>query len=232
MRLPYAERPVFLSTADPARPVDSRLLRFRWFPGRSGDQKRRCIESLHDRVRAELIGVERIMEVSRSSVDHAGRALSAFNLALQLPEAGRVTVECAYQCAKVFDSGGPFPELLELPPDTVRRRLAGHSASSFRGFHLLGRDWPTEPDTLFYDWLYASALLDNPQLMGKALAFQAYSDIAFNPRRSRACQARALARAVSLQRAGVLERALRSPDCFAELGFPDRQPSQQEELPF
>jgi len=231
MKSAFAQRPVFVSGEDPVRPVSAYTLRFQWYPGCSLAQKRRCIDSLHDRVRADLTGVERIMEVSRSSVDRAGRALSAFNLALQVPDAGRVTVECAYQCAKVFHSGGPFPEWLGLPPDTVRRRLAGHSATSFQGFHLLGRDWPTEPDTLFYDWLYARALLENPELMEKALAFQAYSDIAFNPRRSRACQARALARAVSLHRGGILKRALRSPDSFAELGFPDRQPSRQAELP-
>jgi hypothetical protein len=142
-----------------------------------------------------------------------------------------VTVECAYQCAKIHDTGGPFHEMLGRSPDAVRSALAGHAASRLRGFRLLGRDWPTEPDTLFYDWLYATTLAANPGLLEAVLEIPAFTDIAFNPRRSRACQARALARAVSLHRSGTLARALRSPESFASLAFPDQPPSRQAELP-
>lgn len=231
MKTLQAERPVFIANGDPARPVAVRWLRFRWHPGRSLEQRRRCIASLHEQARAELAPVQGILEVSRSSPDRTGRALSAFNLALKIAGVGRVPVESVYQCAKVFDSGGPFPELLGRPPDTVRAVLAGHAASALRGFRLLGRDWPTEPDTLFYDWLYAGALLDNPALLQAASEFSAFTDIHFNPRRSRACQAQALSRAVSLVHLGRLRRPLGSPDAYRELAFSRAERVEQAELP-
>src|SRR5699024_290847 len=146
--------PVFLVGKDVRQPVIKRLLRFRWHPGLSRAQKWRCIDALHESALAEMPRLDKVLEVSRSSAEPLGRALSAFNLATHLPGIGRVSVESAYQCAKVFDTGGPFIHLIGQPPDQVRRAMAPHANSRLLGFQLDDRNWPLAPETLFYDWLY------------------------------------------------------------------------------
>ena len=59
------------------------------------------------------------------------------------------------------------------------------------------------PRTAFYDCLYVQALLENPQLAGVVLSYDAFTDIAFNPQRSLNCQARAAALFVGAHRAGL-----------------------------
>ena len=61
------------------------------------------------------------------------------------------------------------------------------------GFNLLGEEWPIEPPTCFYDWLYISALIQHPDAVQELLNFHAFSDIAFNPEKSLNCQARSAA---------------------------------------
>ena len=49
------------------------------------------------------------------------------------------------------------------------------------------------------------------------LAYEAFTDIEFNPDKSINCQARAAALYVSLRREGVLEKALSSQTAYLEL---------------
>ena len=54
-------------------------------------------------------------------------------------------------------------------------------------------EWPLEPKTAFYDYIYVSALVEN---FGHGLdlsEYQWFTDIEFNPKKSLNCQARAVA---------------------------------------
>ncbi|MCE2401726.1 hypothetical protein J4G08_12685 [Candidatus Poribacteria bacterium] len=63
----------------------------------------------------------------------------------------------------------------------------------FIAFNFCGEDFPTEPKTAFYDWLYITALYQKKKdLMEELEKFQGFSDIVFNPSRSLNCQARAI----------------------------------------
>jgi len=233
MKRLQAIRPVFAPGVDADVPVITHRVHFEWHPGLAPERQRLCIDSLHAAAAGVLPPGHRVMEVSSRSREWAGRCLSAFNLSIRLPGVGTVPLESAYQCAKVFADGGPFPGWLDLPPASLRRRLSGFDSRSLRGFSLLGVEWPLEPPTLFYDWLYAHSVAARPDLLELASRQHAFTDIAFNPKRSLACQAMALARAVFLHRRGLLDAALASPEAFCSLGFPAAESDpHQPELPF
>jgi hypothetical protein len=75
-------------------------------------------------------------------------------------------------------------------------------------FRFFGVDWPLQPRTAFYDWLYINALHKHPKLASQVLAYRAFSDIAFNPERSFNCQAYAAALYVSLIQRGLISEEL------------------------
>jgi hypothetical protein len=190
---------------------------FEWFPGLSASQKRRSVASLHAAAR-ERTGIRKILEVSSKSEDRLGVALSAFNLLLAVPGlAKRISVECAFQGSKVFEGGGPFTEIFAMSSREAkgddRLRASGHLLS----FRFLGSDWPLEPKTAFYDWLYITALLQNPDLAEGAAAYLAFTDIEFNPDKSLNCQAHSVALYVSLSQQGLLGPSIPDRDAFLRL---------------
>jgi hypothetical protein len=77
------------------------------------------------------------------------------------------------------------------------RRLT--TSGDLVAFRYFGETWPLQPPTAFYDWLYISALIENSNLAEQVLHFDAFTDIAFNPKKSQSCQARALAMFVALK---------------------------------
>ena len=232
MKACFAVRPVFQPGNCARDPVMTLNVRFRWYPGLARTQQQQSIEALHEQTRNQHPELGEMLEVSSRASQSIGRALSAFNLSLRLPGVGLVALESAYQCAKVHAHGGPWPEMMTLDPMTVRRRLTTYRDSPLCGFRLLGQDWPLEPCSLFYDWLYAHALRSHPGLLEQAREFAAFTDIAFNPKRSLACQASALARVMFLVERGRLDQALASPDSFRLLAFPATASAQQAELAF
>lgn len=217
-----AKRPVFVATGDPARPVRTEEMEFRWFPGMALSQSRLSINSLHQAYEARFPG-SRLLEISSRSAEELGWRLSAFNLDLEparLVSEGpreRISVESAFQGSKVFADGGPFRDLCFKSAREAKTdpRLAGPRILT--AFDFFGQTWPTRPLTLFYDWLYLRALDQHPDL-GRALTeHDAFTDIAFNPARSINCQARAAALFVTLTRSGTLEEALASPKAFTTM---------------
>ncbi len=75
---------------------------------------------------------------------------------------------------------------------------------------------PLMPRTIFYNWLYINALLENPQYTQELMQFNGFTDIEFNPEKSINCQAEAAALFVSSGRLGLLE-ACKSFDSFFAL---------------
>lgn len=209
-----AIRPVFfpILPSEAAHPgVNVRNVSFPWVPGQAFSQRQKCAHSLQSAIRS-LFPEARVLEISSKSSDLLGVELSALNLTL--PDG--ISVENHYQCAKIFDSHlGPFPEWLCLTPQEVRRRI--HEAGEgrrLRGFSYAGEMWPLMPVSLFYDWLYCTALVHHTTLTQRLLSYNAFTDIEFNPEKSVSCQAAAAAYYCSLHAFGVVEPLLKSPAEF------------------
>ena len=78
--------------------------------------------------------------------------------------------------------------------------------------------WELEPKTAFYDWIYLNALNLNDDLKQQALAYDAFTDIEFNPQKSINCQAYSIALFVALTKRKLLVNGTIPPkDEFIEL---------------
>nr|WP_272214503.1 hypothetical protein [Marinicella sp. W31]MDC2880121.1 hypothetical protein [Marinicella sp. W31] len=155
------------------------------------------------------------MEISSKSEESLGIALSAFNLKLNYPQTGNpLPLECAFQGSKVFEEGGPYTDLFNVSPREAKRDPRLKSSGRLVAFRFGGEDWPLEPQTGFYDWLYISALVRQPQLAERLLDYSAFTDIEFNPEKSINCQAYSAALYVSLSLRGLLRRAATDRKAF------------------
>ncbi len=212
-----ARRPVFVPDSD--KPYVSEVsLDFEYFPGSSIQQKQRSVASLHASYVARFPSL-RVLEVSSKSERDIGVQLSAFNLMIEYPGRGSYSVECAFQASKVFLHGGPFVDLFNASSRAAKSDRRLRESGKLVGFKYFEHEFPLEPKTYFYDWLFASALCRDDKLVEQVMMFDAFTDIEHNPERSINCQARTVAKVVGLARVGLLADALQSPRAFLELGY-------------
>ena len=212
-----ARRPVFLPDPEGASQVRTCHVDFQWHAGLSVLQKQKSISALHNAARAAL-GVERTLEISSKSADRLGVALSAFNLTFKVPQLPRtISVECAFQGSKVFEKGGPYIDIFLLRSRDAKRDERLISSGRLQKFRFLDQNWALEPRTAFYDWLYISALMARPDLAAQLDAYDAFTDIEFNPEKSINCQAYSVALYESLRRSRRLEEAFATPDAFLQV---------------
>ncbi len=207
-----AVRPVFIpcSSGVGVREVS---VEFTWFPGMATSQSQRSIASLHEE--AAKSGMHDLLEISSKSADVNGVALSAFNLSFTTLKYNRTfSVEMAFQASKVFEHGGPFKDLLDADSRTAKRDERLKTSGRLVKFAFLKYEFPLQPRTYFYDWLYINALAKNPSLWGAVTHAGGFTDIVFNPEKSINCQAFSAALFSSLQRHDRLEEALDSPAAF------------------
>lgn len=180
-----AERPAFLNDQGT---VISKLYSFEWFPGFAVSQKQKSIESLHCAIR-KADADARPLEVSTKSKIPLGVKLSAFHLRLN-----HHTLENIFQSAKVFENGGPYPDLLQVPPKEAKRDKRLHDSGCLRGFHYQDEDFPSVPKTAFYDYIYIAAVKESltPDDISMISDFHYFTDIEFNPAKSINTQARSV----------------------------------------
>ena len=214
-----AVRPVFTVSLD-ERLCIRRDVAFTFYSGFSDAQKKRCVRSLHQAYLEEVPGA-RVLEVSSRSEEELGVRLSAFNLMMTWGNGARLSVESAFQGSKVFEQGGPYRDLWGKSSRDAKRDPRLRSSGGIVGFQFGDKRFASEPKTFFYDWLYIHTLAQegNAELAERVLAYDAFTDIEFNPRRSLNCQAEAAAIFVSLSRQGLLRDALESEDGFREIVF-------------
>lgn len=175
--------------------VKRTLVEYEYFSGFALSQKQKCIKSLHQA--ASLKGIQSILEVSSKSTESLGISLSAFNLSLQVNEKN-YCVEQLFQASKVFETGGPYTDLLKVSSREAKTDTRLKESGNIIAFNILGTNFPIEPKTFFYDWLYFSALLQNKDLFENALLYEAFTDIEFNEKKSINCQAYSLALGCSI----------------------------------
>lgn len=175
--------------------VKRTLVEYEYFSGFALSQKQKCISSLHKA--AEKENITNILEVSSKSPNPIGVNLSAFNLSININNT-LFCVEQVFQASKVFEKGGPYTDLLTVSSREAKRDSRLKESGNIIAFKIIDKDFPTEPKTFFYDWLYSNALLQNKDILKKALEYNAFTDIEFNEKKSINCQAYSLALFCSL----------------------------------
>ena len=214
-----AVRPVFV--AQTSKPfVKTELTEFVYYSGFALSQSRKSIESLHDHFvsnNREFDGL--LLEISTKSNFPLGVRLSAFHLMYSFMDGRQYSGEKVFQSGKCFSNGQRYPEILDLSASEAKKYPALRTSGDVVSFQLEGTEYPTEPKTFFYHWLYVNALFQNQDLANEVVKYRAFTDIAFNPAKSINCQARSAALFVALHESGLLHEAISSPERFTELVF-------------
>ena len=224
-----AERPVFRATersgnlnGDSTRSlVRKEQVSFKWVAGLSAAQKRKNVTSLHEAAMAQ--GILKVLEISTKSGEQLGFKLSAFNLLVEVKDHQQMPLERAFQGSKVFTEGGPFRDLYEATSREAKQDARLRNSGDIQGFSFDGLEFPSEPKTAFYDWLYAKTLAPQKDVLQQLGTYDGFSDIEFNPKKSINCQARSCAVVVSLFRLDKLEEAVASKEAWLETlrSFPE-----------
>ena len=225
-----ANRPVFLVPDTHDLLVTEESVAFVWVPGLSAAQRMKNVRALHDAA-AEL-GIPKVLEVSTKSDISLGRSLSAFNLRIELAAGSETSLECGFQGSKVFSGGGPFADLYAKSSREAKQDDRLITSGDIRSFVFGDLEFPLEPKTAFYDWLYAKTLARREDLLIDLATYGAFSDIEFNPKKSINCQARSCAVVVSLFRLGILQDAVASKETWLETlaSFPGYVPGHSSAL--
>ena len=216
-----ANRPVFevMEQAPFFRRVN---IDFTFYNGFSFQQKLRCIRSLHGSYR-EATGNDKILEVSSKSGNPLGIDLSAFNLSLVDEQGKRMSVESLFQGSKVFRFGqevlGPYTDIYTMPSPEAHKDERLRGPGRIKCFRYFDQEFPINPPTYFFDWLYVNTLHQYPELAEEVVKYKAFTDIEFNPARQINCQAEAAAIYVGLKNSGKLEEALKDKDAFRKVVF-------------
>lgn len=212
-----ANRPIYVPQSSGDAFVITLPVEFEWHPGLAPSQKKKSIKSLHHSA-LEQHRIAKTLEVSSKSEVALGVQLSAFNLSITTQKIGRTfSVECAYQSSKVFESGGPYCDLLEKSSLEAKRDPRLTSSGALKGFRFFGTNWDLDPLTAFYDWLYINALKRKPEYWAELDGYQGFTDIEFNPERSINCQAYSVALFCSFRQRGILNEATSSKENFLAL---------------
>lgn len=206
-------RPIFIPLRDNIGVIEQDI-EFDWHMGMSAEVRKRSIRSLHQEAKKQ--GFNKILEASSKSEQQIGIQLSAFFL----KNIKNYPVENLFQSSKVFENGGPYRDLLTVTPREAKKDNRLKESGKMTKFSFNNKDFPLEPKSLFYDWLYLNVLFSdrNSDLREELFDnhFDAFSDIEFNPNKSFSCQARTLALCVSLYENESVKDFIQDPIGFAQ----------------
>lgn len=212
---------MYRATATPSL-IDTEFIEFTWFPGFSIQQKQKSIQSFHDEIKKKY-PQQKILEISTKSPNELGKSLSAFNLSIKTKSNIIFSVESAFQASKVFENGGPYNDILTMSSKEAKKDNRLRNSGDVIGFKYFDREFPTEPRTFFYNWLYINALAMDVDLRKKVMEYDTFTDIEFNPKKSINCQAEAIAIFVSLVKLEKLDSALKDDKSFEKIVYPSNQ---------
>ena len=160
---------------------------FEWAAGLNIKQKQKNIASLHNSIK-DATGGE-ALEISTKGMMPLGNELSAFVLKLD-----DVLLENIFQSSKRYENGGPYRDLLDVSPKEAKTDDRHKTSGKLLSFEWNGISWPLEPKTLFYDYIYVTAVSKKFGFdSGLLVQYDWFTDIEFNPEKSINCQARAAA---------------------------------------
>ena len=211
-----AKRPVFISSKKIDSLLETKEIEFKWVAGQAVSQKQKSIESLH-KAAEEQLGLKKILEISSKSKMDLGVSLSAFNLSLTNKDNIKAPVEVFFQGSKVFTHGGPFIDLYQKNSREAKKDERLLESGDLIEFNFDNQKWPLSPSTMFYDWLYCSALEQNQARAEALLEYDAFTDIEFNPNKSINCQAASAAIYKSLNDKALIDEAMKSNENFINI---------------
>ena len=159
---------------------------FAWNGGFAISQKRKNINALHQAI--EDATGQTALEISSKGEVELGNQLSAFNMKIT-----GVFIENVFQASKRYENGGPYLDLLDVAPKDAKRDERHKISGKLVEFVRNGEDWPLEPKTVFYDFIYVLAVIENFGCELDINEYNWFTDIEFNPGKSINCQARAVA---------------------------------------
>lgn len=200
-----AVRPVYIPK-NSAPFYDIVNIEFKWNGGFAVSQKQKNIRAIHDGFRL-IYPNTNPLEISSKSLIETGVKLSAFNLMKYVPELERsIPVENVYQAGKVFENGCQYTDLMLVSPKNAKRDERLKNSGRLIKFRFNGQDFPLVPESLFYDYIYLNAVLENKELAQKITEYSGFTDIEFNPQKSTSTQAKSAAVYVALSNLGLLEK--------------------------
>jgi hypothetical protein len=210
-----AKRQIFLAKNN--KPFYSEyFVDFTWNSGFAKSQKQKNIKAIHEIYQKSHPNIK-LLEISSASLNFEGIELSAFNLPIIIGN-NKMTVECAFQGSKVFSNGGPYIDLYRKSSKEAKKDLRLKTSGDIIGFELYGIDYPNNPKTAFYDWIYFNACKQSKKAISSLIKYNGFTDIAFNPEKSLNCQARSAAIIVGLFNAGLFDK-INSFDDFVSIVY-------------
>lgn len=211
-----AQRPVFVEKA--SWPFYERVeVTFHYYAGFALVQRQKNIAAIHEAFEKEYPKVK-VLEASSKAPTELGKSLSPFYLKTEY-EGKEYPVECVFQAIKVFQKGGPFTQLLDFEPVKAKTTSITKTAGSLLYYEYNYEKYPLDPKGWMYEWIYMNALHNHPELVEQIQPYNAFTDIAFNPKTGSTCQAKALAIYKGLQKKGLLEQALSSMQEFLHIVY-------------
>ncbi len=221
-----AKRPVFIEK-DTFPFYEIKEIEFKYYSGFAVSQKQKSIRELHCSFRKE--SNERVLEISTKSFDGLGVTLSAFNLTMKVDDK-EYCIECVFQGSKRFEKGGPFTDLYTTNPWEAKRdpRLRGNG--NIVDFQLQAEHFENEPQDFFYNWIYIRALYQHEDYLKNLKGYGAFTDIEFNPKKSINCQAKAIAIAVGLMKANLIDACMEDKQTFLEIVYRQHKYGTYEQM--
>lgn len=210
-----AVRPVYIPKSS-APFYDVVNIEFKWNGGFAVSQKQKNIKAIHDGFML-IYPDGKPLEISTKSLVETGVKLSAFNLMKYVPELDRsIPVENVYQAGKVFENGCQYTDLMLVSSREAKRDERLKNSGRLIMFRFNGQEFPLVPESLFYNYLYLNAILENEELSQKVSEYNGFTDIEFNPQKSVSTQAKSVAVYLALSNLGLTEK-IRNYNSFCSL---------------
>ena len=190
---------------------DERIITYDYVKGLAFSQKQKNVLSFHSSIQNQYPNLK-ILEISTKSNESLGVSLSAFNLKLN-----GYPVESVFQSGKVFIDGTQYEFLKTYPPKEAKQYIANSEKSVLKYFMYDNMEFPLEPKSMFYDYIYIKALTQIPFTSSQLVNFDVFTDIEFNEKKQINCQARACAIYAYLLRTNSVDYYLSSLENFKKL---------------
>jgi hypothetical protein len=171
---------------------------FKWEPGMSTSQRRKSCKNLHEVIKEKTGSLP--LDISSASTTELGVKLSAFNLIWR----GH-SIECWYQGSKVYSIAGPMHHLYNMTSRQAKASMKEANLGKLIGFNLEGVDYPMEPKTVFYDYLYLMGLIENYGQDLDLSEYEYFTDVQAVINID-ACQARTVCEYKLLKEQGLLDK--------------------------
>lgn len=173
------------------------------------------------------------LEVSLASPQPEGIGVAAMELPLHLAFLEQdAPVGVLYEASKVFENGGPYPDLLQCPRQKLLKDPRLQKSGRCVAFRLGEAEYPAEPyPYAFFNWLYGCALRQDAEKARSILRYDAFSDLDLgSSKKDRNSPARAAAVYAGLAAAGKLE-CLDSYEAFVAQTCVEPAPEKADALP-